>query len=99
MSFLLRPGCESDLEEWGRVAALAFASRGGDPRRFLVNHRADGEAKAEDIHVRAPPPLAPALPSEPWPFMNAYRVAAGVQGRRDRGGGTGLNRLWVVLGL
>lgn len=51
--FILRPASESDLEEWGRVAGMAFAFKGGDPDRFLKNHLADVEAAAADIHVSA----------------------------------------------
>jgi hypothetical protein len=52
MSFVLRRAEEADLNDWGKVAGLAFAFKGGDPDRFLKNHLADAEAAPSDIHVR-----------------------------------------------
>lgn len=50
-SFELRKATEADLIEWGNVAGLAFAFKGGDPGRFLANHLADAEVAPAAIRV------------------------------------------------
>ncbi len=40
------------LEEWGALAAAAFAFKGGDPRRFRWNYDADPNSTPADVHVR-----------------------------------------------
>lgn len=84
--FTLRPAAAADLEEWGRVAGLAFAFKGGDPGRFLKNHTADGEAEDSDIHVRARARASGFPPT--CSYLLFFSISAGVQRRRHRGCGT-----------
>jgi hypothetical protein len=50
-SFELRTATAEDLDEWGAVAAAAFAYKGGDPRRFRWNYDADPTSTPSDIYV------------------------------------------------
>ncbi len=50
----LRRARKSDLDEWGAVAAAAFAFKGGNPSRFRWNYDADPSSTPDDIHVSSP---------------------------------------------